>query len=226
MQAVGYMRVSTEEQANSGLGLEAQEAAIRKTAKDLGVSLSNLYVDAGISGAASMDKRIGLSSALDSLSSEDVLIVAKRDRLGRDAFLLIWIEKEVTRRKARIISSAGEGTEDDGPSSILMRRIVDAFSEFERGQIRARTKAALAAKRARGEKTGGDIPYGYQLGKDGTKLTTEPSEQKIIKRIRTYRKKGLSFRKIAEKLNAVGVLTKRRKAWNMEQVRRLTLKFS
>ena len=57
-----------------------------------------------------------------------------------------------------------KGTEDDDPSSILMRRMIDAFAEYEKLIIGARTKSGLAAKRRRGEKTGGMVPYGFEQG--------------------------------------------------------------
>ena len=71
--------------------------------------------------------------AVQTISEGDVLLVSKRDRIGRlDPLDMAMIEAAVRQRGARIVSAAGEGTEDDGPSSILMRRMVDAFSEYER----------------------------------------------------------------------------------------------
>ena len=69
----------------------------------------------------------------------------------------------VERKGGRIHSTSGEGSDDDGPTSMLMRHIIDAFAEYERALIRSRTKAALAVKKARGERVGG-IPFGYALG--------------------------------------------------------------
>ena len=83
-----------------------------------------------------------------------MLIVAKRDRLGRDVIAVAMIERLAERKGARILSAAGEGTEGSDPASMLQRRILDAFSEYERLIIGARTKAALKAKRARGEAAG------------------------------------------------------------------------
>jgi DNA invertase Pin-like site-specific DNA recombinase len=60
-----------------------------------------------------------------------VLLVAKRDRIGRlDPLPMAMIESAVRRKRARIVSAAGEGTENDDPSSILMRRMIDAFAEY------------------------------------------------------------------------------------------------
>ena len=157
MTTLAYLRVSTDQQTDSGAGLEAQYEACRKAAGEL----AGVYRDAGVSGSTGLDKRPALLEAIGVLNPGDVLLVAKRDRLGRDPLVVAMIESAVQRKGARIMSAAGEGTGSDSPSDILMRRIIDAFAEYERLIIGARTKAALRAKKARGERVGG-IPYGYQ----------------------------------------------------------------
>ena len=103
-----------------------------------------------------------MHEALNALNSGDEFVVAKRDRLGRDPILMGWIELEVKKRGARVISIAGEGTENDDPTSILMRDIIDVFTCFERLQIGARTKAALAVKKTNGQRVG-EVPYGFNV---------------------------------------------------------------
>ena len=110
---IAYLRVSTEEQARSGLGLDAQLEAVKaykggKTDDD-SPELDEVFSDDGFSG--SNPRRPALHQALDALCEGDVLIVAKRDRLARDVYYSAWIEKEVKRRGARIVSAAGEGTD-------------------------------------------------------------------------------------------------------------------
>ena len=220
-RAFSYVRVSTDEQTKSGLGLDAQREAIQRTADRLEMPLVAEFADEGVSGGCSFDKRLGLIRALDTLRKSDVLIVAKSDRLARDVMLSAWIEKEVTKRGARIVSAAGEGTENEDvndPTSLLMRRIVAAFAEYERSLIRARTKAALAVKRKRGEKTGGDVPFGFRLARDRKTLLHHKREQAIIGRIRRMRDGGKTLRTIADALNKDGVKTKRGKHWMAQTV--------
>ncbi|TAL44629.1 MAG: recombinase family protein, partial [Salinibacterium sp.] len=78
-KAIGYIRVSTEEQGASGLGLEAQRAAIGKAAQDMGAKLAFVHEDVGVSGARDVEDREGLTVALGQLERGDVLLVAKRD---------------------------------------------------------------------------------------------------------------------------------------------------
>lgn len=84
MRMLAYLRVSTEEQAQSGAGLKGQEDACRRCAEREGACLVGPFADEGVSGAAGLDKRPGLIDALSALETGDVLLVAKRDRPGRD----------------------------------------------------------------------------------------------------------------------------------------------
>jgi DNA invertase Pin-like site-specific DNA recombinase len=143
----GYRRVSTQEQAGSGLGLDAQQTAIQAVARRMGLPLAETFTDAGVSGGLPLEQRPGLLAALDALKKGDVLLVAKRDRLGRDVLNVAMFERLAERKGARIVSAAGEGTDQNDPTSRLMRQIVDSFAEYERAIIRARTRAALAVKR-------------------------------------------------------------------------------
>jgi len=152
-RAIGYLRVSTDQQAESGLGLKAQEAAIRSAASRLRLDLIRVFIDGGMSGKLAIEHRPVLLEAVGALRRGDMLLVAKRDRLGRDVIAVAMIERLIAKRGARVVSAAGEGTENDDPSAMLMRRLIDSFAEYERLIISARTRAALAAKRKRGERT-------------------------------------------------------------------------
>jgi len=220
MTVINYLRCSTEDQADSKNGLHAQADACSKWATAHGESVRGTFSDEGISGAAGIEKRPGLMAAINALESGDVLLVAKRDRLGRDPLVVAMIEATVARRKARIVSSAGEGTEGDDPSQVLMRRMVDAFSEYERLIIKARTKAALGAKKARGERTGG-IPFGFSLANDGKNLIENPAEQGIINEARTMKAAGLSLRGIAQTLADHGFNARNGKPFQAVQIQRM-----
>jgi site-specific DNA recombinase len=217
--AVGYIRVSTDDQ---NLGPAAQRAQLESWCKSNGAVLAAVMEDHGVSGGTCLDKRPGLLLALASLPEHGagVLLVAKRDRLARDPMVAAMVEAGAKRHGARIISAAGEGTGADDPTAVLMRRIVDAFSEYERLVIRARTSAALQVKKSRGEKTGGDTPYGYQMAPDGVHIEPHEGEQKAIHLIRELRDSGLSLRAIANHLNDQGI-TPRGNRWHPTSVVRI-----
>ena len=212
MKIYAYLRVSTDQQVESGAGLSAQEDACRKWADKHGVAISGLFIEEGVSGSANLDRRPALMQAMGTLGKGDVLVIAKRDRLGRDPIIVAMIEAGVERKGAKVVSAAGEGTDANGPSYILMRRMIDAFAEFERNIIRRRTKDAMAAKKARGERTG-FVPFGFQLC-DGNKIELNPHEQGILQQIRDLRLQGMSGRKIAAELNRRGIFNRGGALWN------------
>jgi DNA invertase Pin-like site-specific DNA recombinase len=218
-RVVGYVRVSTEEQA---LGPSAQREALERWCAANGAELVAVYEDVGVSGGAPLDKRPGLLSALSALAehSAGVLLVAKRDRLARDVMAAGMLERLAERVGARIRSAAGEGTETDDPSARLLRGIVDLFAEYERAIIRARTRQALAVKRQRGERIG-EVPYGSRLSEDGVRLEAEPAEVRVLELVRGLRAEGVSVAAIAERLNLDGVPA-RGTRWHPTTVARLT----
>lgn len=229
VRAIIYLRVSTDEQAESGLGIEAQLTACRSYAARMGWTVCQIFEDSQ-SGGLKLEKRLILLNAMAALGCGDVLLVARRDRLSRgDIMTTAMIEAAVGRRKGRIISAAGEGTDSDDPANVLMRRMIDAFSEYERLIIKSRTRAALQAKRARGERTG-QVPYGRRLTGEGplarksglpTGLETVPSEEEAVGLVAELRRAGASLRAIAETMNERGVPTKSGRPWHFGTVRRI-----
>jgi len=220
MKVVCYLRASSGQQVESGLGLEAQEIACKKCAKKIGFEIQEFFSDEGLSGATSLEKRPGMLDAISSLGKDDVIVVATRDRIARDLFVVAMIEAAIKRKGAKLISAAGEGTESDDPSSILVRRMIDVFGEHERLVIKARTKAALDAKKQRNERVG-HIPFGYQLAPDGVHIEENKKELRIIKKMKILRKKGYSVRKIADKMNQKKLFNRKGAKWNHSSVHRV-----
>lgn len=215
-RAVIYCRVSTDEQAESGAGMKAQEDACRQFAERGGFEVVGPFGDAGISGAAPVDRRPALFEAISQLEAGDIFLVAKRDRLGRDPLVVAMADGLVTHKKARVVSAAGEGTQNDDPSSVLMRRLIDGFSEYERLIGKTRTRSALAAKKARGQRTGA-IPYGFDLADDGQRskqgqpvaLVANPAEQATLALIASLHLEGTSIRGICRELGRRGIMPKK-----------------
>ena len=205
---IGYRRISKDN--GSGLGLAAQSVAIKAEAKRLGAPVSEMFTDSGVSGAAPIEKRLALLDALKALKAGDVLMVARRDRLARDAMLAGWICKEVRKRGAEVRSADGTGN-GTSPTDRLMSQIVDAFSEYERALICTRTKDVMRIRRERGLKLGGDAPYGYRDlpdkdadGKPITRVVKDPTEQKIIREVKRLRARGATLRETGAMLEKAG----------------------
>lgn len=219
-RAIAYRRVSTHEQSQSGLGLDAQAEAISVTAGRLGLTVMATFDDLGVSGGLALEDRPGLLAALDALRRGDTLVIAKRDRLGRSVLNVALVERLIERKGGRVVSAAGEGSDDDLPTSKLMRQIIDAFSEYERQIIKQRTKQALAALKARGCRAG-NWPFGFGVAADGKTLVLHPEEQAALVRLQVLRAEGHSCREVAERLNTEGWLTRRGSPWRYQYVARL-----
>ena len=211
-RAVGYVRVSTDEQA---LGPEAQRDALAAWCDANGATLVACFEDHGVSGATPVDRRPGLTMALDALAAEGagVLLVAKRDRLARDIVVGAVVERLVEREGARVLSADGTGNEDR-PEDQLMRNLVASFATYEKALIAARTRAALAVKKARGERVG-SVPYGFRVTKDGA-LEPDDDEQEMVAVARRLRERGLSLRAIDRELRARGHLPRNGRAWHVQ----------
>ena len=228
MRAVGYVRVSSDEQVASGAGLDGQRDAIAGHCQREGWELGSVFSDEGLSGALPLHKREGLLDAVNAVERGGMLVVARRDRLSRDVLVSAGVEQILRRRKARVVSVAGEGTADDDPTRILLRRVVDAMAEHERLVIGARTRAALQAKKKRGLRVG-TVPFGFRVSGGAVSKSGKPArlvavarEAEVVERILEWRQGGLSMRRIADRLTAEGVPTKRKgQRWSHATVQRI-----
>jgi len=214
-----YTRVSTRAQGESGLGLEAQLVACRAQARAEGWDIAARYQGV-VSGSTPLEGREGLLAAISALGMGDVLLVAKRDRVARDPMVMGMVEHLVEKAGARLVSAAGEGTSDDDPASVLMRRIIDAFGEYERVLIGFRTKAALQARKDSGRAANGRPPYGMRVGPRGI-LVKDPTEQEVIRLINVFGADDLALRAIARQLEARGLHPRAGGSWDPKQIQRI-----
>jgi DNA invertase Pin-like site-specific DNA recombinase len=217
--AVAYIRVSKDDQK---LGPEAQRAAIEAWATREGVQVAAWHVDQGVCSVTPLDERPALVATLSSLRQHGagVLVVAKRDRIARDPALTAGVERAAADAGAVVLSSAGEGN-GSTPADEFMRGVIDSASRYERALIRARTTAALAILRARGQKTGGGVPYGYRLDADGRTLIAIEGEQATIARVRQLAAEGLSLRSAASQLAAEGRVSRTGRSFAAAQISRM-----
>jgi DNA invertase Pin-like site-specific DNA recombinase len=208
-----YRRVSTDQQAESGAGLSAQMDACTGWAEAHKVKIEAVYSEEGVSGAADISKRPALMEVVSLLQKGDILLIAKRDRLGRDPIAVAMIEAMVNRKKAKVVSAAGEGTDSDGSGSVFMRRIIDAVAELERNVIGERTRAAMQAMKRKNERVG-HIPFGFRLSADGEHIEMDAGERAILKQIRELMDSGLSVRKIVSEMNRRKAFNRGGRPWN------------
>src|SRR6476659_1529927 len=165
--AVGYSRVSREEQADSCLGLEAQRQRIRAYCEMKGLHLATIFEDAGVSGGKALATRpAGARLMAEAKKNKPILIVAKFDRLFRSVADAAQTIADFDKRGIELVAIA-EGFDMTSPYGRAMAQMASVFAELERAMIRERTKAAMNVKRGRGERISGHAPYGWDFGRGG-----------------------------------------------------------
>ena len=198
MGIISYVRVSTGKQAKSGLGLEAQRAAIARFAEAEGLEVTGEFVEVETGkGADALDKRPQLAAALaEAKKHKCPVAVAKLDRLSRDVHFISGL---MMQRVPFVVTELGSNVDP------FMLHIYAALAEKERTLISQRTKDALAAKKAQGKRLG------------NPNLFADIRDQKLRPILQSL--KGKSLRVIAKELDRVGIETWSGKPWNPMSVR-------
>jgi DNA invertase Pin-like site-specific DNA recombinase len=226
MKAIGYIRCSTHEQADSGLGLEAQAERIRAYAKLKGLEHVEIITDAAVSGGKPLASREGGQKLLAAIRKRraNAVIVLKLDWGFRNATdCLSTVEQWDSNGVAlHILDLGGNAVDTTSAAGRFMLVVLAGAAEMERNLTRERTRSAMAVKKANGQRTG-TVPYGSDLADDGVTLAPNESEQIVIRDIRDMRDSGKTLKQIADILTERGVPTKTGKSsgWTHQAVARI-----
>lgn len=213
--AIAYYRVSTQRQGRSGLGLEAQKAAVARFAEAEGIILLQevTEVETG-KGADALDRRPQLAAALASARlAKCPVLVAKLDRLSRDVAFIAGL---MVQRVPFIVAELGTDVDP------FMLHLYAALAEKERRMISERTKAALSSLKASGAKLGNstNCAAAAAKGRQATRREADRFAAIILPQIQSIRVSGAtSLRSIAIALNDLGVRTARGGRWQVSNVR-------
>lgn len=197
MNVIAYRRVSTVDQGDSGLGLDAQTAAIETYCAQCGYTITQAFED--VDSGAKQDRQ-GFQQALDSLQKHeaDGLVVAKLDRLTRSLAHFAEI-MELSRKQGWALIALDLGVDTSTPAGELMAAVLATFAQYERRLIGERTKAGLAALKARDPQA---------LDKPHRRLADD-----LRNRIKRMRTQGMTLRAICEQLTLEEVATAQGGAW-------------
>ena len=215
-QAIAYYRVSTLQQGRSGLGIEAQKSAVARFAESEGIEVVAEYTEVETGkGADALDRRPELAAALTrARKAKCPVVVAKLDRLSRDVHFISGL---MAHKVAFIVAELGL---DADP---FMLHLYAALAEKERTLISARTKAALAAKKAQGVKLG-NPRAAETIGRahDAHRAAADHFAASVLPIVQSIRASGITGHAgIAEALNSRGVRTARGGQWYATTVRNL-----
>jgi site-specific DNA recombinase len=211
MRVIGYIRVSTEEQATAGVSLSAQAEKVRAYCALYDLTLLELVEDAGVS--AKTLERPGLQRALSALrrGEADGIVVAKLDRLTRSvADMASLIDSFFGERAGRSLFSVADSIDTRTAAGRMVLNILVSVSQWERETIAERTRDALRHKRDRGE-VYNHAPLGYDVV--GDRFVAIEEELNTVAEVRRLAAEGVSLRKICAHMTAQGYKTKRGGAW-------------
>lgn len=229
-RVVGYIRVSTEGQADAGISLDAQRAKLKAYAEAMDLDLVSIEEDAGIS-AKTVAGRPGLLRSLELLDSgaADGLLVVKLDRLTRSVRDLgDLVDRYFARRHSLL--SLGDSIDTRTASGRLVLNLLGSVSQWEREATAERTASALAHLRDSGVRLGGE-GLGWrrtpEIDLSGRRVTVEiDTEAVTVRRLHELRASGLSLRAVARTLAEEGHATKRGGDWRPATVRKVLLRAS
>jgi len=216
MKVVGYIRVSTEEQAREGISLENQEAKIKAYCESQDWELVEVFSDEGFSGKDM--KREGLKNLLIFLEADqvNVVVVYKTDRLTRKQRHLYQLLEDTFEKKGVGFKSVTEPFDTTTAMGKGFLGMLGVFAQLEGDLISERTREALRYKISLGEPVGSP-PLGYEA-KDKD-LSGIDKEFEVVEYSRSLKRKRLSLRQIANRLNEKGISTKRGGSWYAGTVR-------
>jgi DNA invertase Pin-like site-specific DNA recombinase len=211
---ITYIRVSTAQQGRSGLGVEAQRAALNHFAKAEGFEVAREFVEVETGkGADALDRRPQLKAALAAAKKLRCQVaVAKLDRLSRDVHFISGL---MAHKVPFLVAELGSDVDP------FVLHLFAALAEKERSLISTRTRQALAAAKARGVVLGGPkLPQARKVAVEAIMAEADRHAANVLPIIREAQKAGATtLRQIAEALNARGVTTPRGGAWYAMSVR-------
>jgi DNA invertase Pin-like site-specific DNA recombinase len=210
-KAIGYIRVSTNEQANQGVSLDNQRAKIAAYAVCKDLDLVEIVEDAGKS--AKNLNRDGIQRVMEMLRAGEVsaLIIYKLDRLTRSVKDLGYLIEAIEKAGADLMS-VNDSIDTSTAAGRLVLNVMASVSQWEREAIGERTTEALSHKKAVGQ-VYGEVPYGYR--REGDDLVKDDQEQENIGDMKALKSKGYSLRAICRELESRGIRTKKgNERWN------------
>lgn len=218
---IGYCRVSTDEQAENGHGLDAQEARVRAYARAIGWELMDVIKDDGYSGASM--NRPGLQQLLGMVRTGQVagVVVAKLDRVSRSLRDMLNLYAECFEASNTALVSVTEQFDTSTPAGRLFFQLVGSFAEFERNVITERTSGGRKSKAAKGGYAGGGAPIGYRAVRGSKVLTLDAEKVATVRRVFELDAQDLSCRQIALALNQEGHRTAKGTEFTHVQVSRI-----
>lgn len=200
----GYTRVSTQEQTE-GQSLAEQERKIRGVAMMSSEEAPVIYSDPGVSGTLPLCERPGGRAMLAQAQAGDMIVVAKLDRMFRDASDALATAKQLAEKGINLVLAdiSHEPVTHNGTGKLFFG-ILAQIADFERERIAERLNDGRRAKRKQGGHIGGKPPFGFRVEGQGKEavLVEDPDQQEALKVMQVLSGDGLSLRRISQSVEA------------------------
>jgi site-specific DNA recombinase len=222
-RAVVYARVSTEDQAQNGVSLDAQVTRCLEYVSSQNYELADTVIDAGISGKTT--DRPGLQRILSLVNKKKIqhVVTLKLDRLSRRTIDALNLVETLTKKnvKLHLVTENGSVNSDNADDEFMLT-LKAGFAQLERKKIAERTKFALDRKRQLGERISLNAPYGQRF--ENGKVVDKPEEQKVIMKVHDFHSEGHSLRSISKKLASRKIFNRNNEPFAVTSVQRILKK--
>ncbi len=222
VKAGAYLRVSTQEQAETGFSLDMQQERITAQIKAKGWEVYKVYNDGGQSGGK-LD-RPALQEMLADIEAGEIqaVVVYKLDRLSRKQRDTMYLIEDIFIKNGITLVSVSESLDTSNYMGIAMIGVLSVFAQMERGAITDRLSTGRKQKaKTTGGYCGGNAPIGFTNERNSKALTVNESQVKTVQRTFSLKEKGLTLQAIADTLNAEGHTTKQGASFKPTQVKRI-----
>jgi site-specific DNA recombinase len=218
MKAIGYVRVSTEEQAREGISLENQRQRIKTYCQYKDFDLADIIEDAGISGGKNK-ARAGFIELLNRIETGDiqVIVLYSLERISRDMLTLLALERLLDERDIELHTVEGQ-VDTSTPDGWLNFAMKAFLGEMERRQVKYRTKRAMEYKKTQGAVVG-SVPYGFR--REGNGLIADLREQGVVRLVNDLYGESMRLVDICNELKARNILTRSGRDFIPQQVKRI-----
>lgn len=231
-KAVGYERVSTENQVREGFPLEEQKAEIEDFCRRNDLELLAVFTDAGVSGAKANEdemavEREGLIEMLGFLSENhaDYVVVLNTNRLWRSDFAKVLIQKELKKNgvDVKAVDRPGYSIYSSNPNDILVNGMFELLDVYERLEVTLKLKRGRIQKAKNGGYAGGGAPYGYRSSRHGKHLEVNEKEAEAVRHLFLLKdaEPGITLQNMADIMNEEGYRGRNGKAFNSMLVKRI-----
>ena len=218
-KVIGYVRVSTSSQAIEGISLDNQIVKLKSYCDLNDLELVSIVKDEGLSAKNLSGRPQAQAMLKQAIRQKRGIVVYKLDRMFRNTVDALTTIQQLDKAGVTF-HSINEKLDTSSAMGKFFTTMLAALAELERNVVSERTRDALQNKKAQGLRIG-TVPFGYSLADDSASLILNPAEQGLLSEMKRLRKRGMSFQKIAARLNSNGFQTRNGGSFHRQSIHKI-----